>query len=511
MKRYALAYNSPTDMQEIVVLSDLHMGRGINPETRRFYSLENFFFDEDFARFCDYLCRDAATREKPFKLIFNGDTFDLLRIEPDPQQTGGTKQERRFGPAHTPLQAAKTVAQILEGHPGFVRGVAQVLNAGYEVVVMPGNHDIEVQWEPVQQEVRNALMEAVRSRYGEPAVVPAQTLLRFEPWFYHEPGRVWIEHGCQYDPENSFRYLLRGGLSHMSENMHGVEQDMPLGNFFQRYLYNAFGHITFIVPSTRANLRYVKWLLWHEPRILIRVAFSHGPFVYQVLRRLSSQVDKPAREALQQAHDGTLAELADKSGLGLRLLAIDQLKEVRADAVQAMRSLVSQILKLFGSVLLFSLLIAGLWFLGFYSINELRLGFGPKALLFLFMDLVIAAATAGGALYATIGQAADVSPRPLRRAAQRIAAILDVPVVTFGHSHDEELWRLERPSGGKAWYCNTGTWIAVFTHDVLMPRERVQYTFLRIIDDQASLLHWSPGRGEPMPVILLDEGDASLA
>jgi hypothetical protein len=383
--------------------------------------------------------------------------------------------------------------------------VAQVLNAGFEVLLLPGNHDIEVQWEPVQAEIRKALMDKIKERYGEAAMQAAQPLLRFDPWFYYEPGRVWIEHGCQYDPENSFRYLLRGNLAHLPDSVHEMEQDMPLGNFFQRYLYNAFGHITFIVPSTRANLRYVKWLLLHEPQILLRVAFVHLPFVFQVLRRLQRQADKSARRALQQAHDGELAEVADKSGLGLRLLAIDQLKEVRADAVTAMRSLGWQIFKLIGSTTLFTLLVAGLWFLGFYSINELRLGLGPKALLFLFMDFLIAAATVGGVVYATLADAADVSPRPLRRAAQRIAAILDTPIVSFGHSHDEELWRLERPSGGPGWYCNTGTWIAVFTHDVLMPRERVQYTFLRIRDEQAELLHWSPGRGEPMPVILLDE------
>ena len=493
-------------MHEIYVVSDLHMGRGKNPETRRFFALENFFWDEDFERFCDYLCRDAATRNSTFRLILNGDTFDLLRIEPDPTQAAVTPRERRFGPVHTPAQAARTVAQILEGHPGFVRGIAQVLNAGYEVIVLPGNHDLEVQWEPVQVEIHRALIARIHAVYGEAAAAAAQPLLRFEPWFYHEPGRLWIEHGCQYDPENSFRYLLRGNLANMPDAIHETEQDMPLGNFFQRYLYNFFGHITFIVPSTRANLRYLKWLMLHEPKLLLKVAFSHLPFVFQVLRRLS-QADKSARRALQHAHDGTLAELADKSGLGLRLLAIEQLKEVRADAVQAMRSLAWQLVKLGGGILFFAMLTAGLWFFGFHSINELRLGFAPKALLFLVLDLMFAGATAGGIIYATMGNPADVSPRPLRRAAQRIAAILDVPLVSFGHTHDEELWRLERPSAGKAWYCNTGTWIAVFTHDVLMPRERIQYTFLRIAEETGELLHWSPGRGQPMPVILLDEGD----
>ena len=91
------------------------------------------------------------------------------------------------------------------------------------------------------------------------------------------------------------------------------------------------------------------------------------------------------------------------------------------------------------------------------------------------------------------------------RSAQKVVDVLDVPIVTFGHTHEELLARLHRPSGGRAWYYNTGTWIAVFTHDVLMPRERVQYTFLRVRGDEGELIHWSPGRGEPLPVILLDE------
>jgi hypothetical protein len=123
----------------------------------------------------------------------------------------------------------------------------------------------------------------------------------------------------------------------------------------------------------------------------------------------------------------------------------------------------------------------------------------------------------GTVLYMVLRTDAAVPPQPMRRAAARIAEILDVPIVTFGHTHDEVVWRLSSaegsaarsrpslPTGNDAWYFNTGTWIAVFTHDVLLPRERVQFTFLRVREKEASLLHWSPGRGEPLPVILLDE------
>jgi hypothetical protein len=79
-----------------------------------------------------------------------------------------------------------------------------------------------------------------------------------------------------------------------------------------------------------------------------------------------------------------------------------------------------------------------------------------------------------------------------------------VPLVTFGHSHEEVVEPLERPAG-PGWYFNTGTWIAVFTHDVLVPRDRVQLTFLRVRGADAELLHFSPGRDAALPVVLLEE------
>ena len=35
---------------DIYVISDLHIGRGKNPETGRFYSLEAFFYDDDLLK-----------------------------------------------------------------------------------------------------------------------------------------------------------------------------------------------------------------------------------------------------------------------------------------------------------------------------------------------------------------------------------------------------------------------------------------------------------------------------
>ncbi|MBK6921806.1 MAG: metallophosphoesterase [Deltaproteobacteria bacterium] len=497
--------SEPVRLHDIVVVSDLHIGRGKNRESGRYYELETFFYDDDFRRFCGWLCDDARANDRRFKLIFNGDAFDLLRLDPVPLEGDTPERRSGFAPVLTPSRAAAELSRILDGHPRFCAAMGLVLREGHEIIMLPGNHDIELQWAPVQQALREALLQHGELGSAREAT-EALARLRFEPWFYHEPGRAWIEHGCQYDPENAFRYPLRRGLVDLPDAVHEAELDNPLGNFFQRYLYNAFGHITFIVPSTRANSRYLKWLAFNNPQLLLGVVRSHWRFWWQVVKRVLKYPSR-ARTRIADNHARELAELAARSGLGERLYAIDRLKDTHTDLVQAIRGLGLQTFKLAGAFLLVSMLVLGIWFAGNHAIDQVQLGLLGKATLFLAFSFVFLLMLFGALAFTVLRGGRTVPPEPMRRAAAELATIVDVPVVSFGHSHDEVLWRIGGSVERPAWYFNTGTWIAVFTHDVLLPRERVQFTFLRVRDHEGELLHWSPGRREPLPVILLDEED----
>lgn len=488
-------------MHDLIVLSDLHLGRGRNRRTGRFHTLETFFFDDDLRRFFGSLIADAKTRVTPLRILFNGDTFDLLRRDPLPM-TGESYREQRFGPDLTPVRAAAVLAEHLAGHPVFVEALVDVLLAGHELVFLPGNHDLELQWEPVQDELRRTVEARLVAR-GASDVPQAMGRLVFRDWFHHEPGRIWIEHGCQYDDECSFRFPLRRALGEQIADTDQLELDLPLGSFLQRYLFNGFGPITFIVPSTRANARYLRYLLVNEPRLLAQVFASHIPFIVQFLRRLAQKGVTSARP-VEAAHATRLAELANESGLGEKLTAIDALKLVGGDLVTTAREYGKQGLRGTFIALFAALSAAGLWFSGFEAIQGVDV-FGMKTILFVAMNILLTATVAGSLIFALLRQPATAQAGPLRRSAQKIAELLDVPIVTFGHTHDEVIHRLQRPQGADGWYFNTGTWIAVFTHDVLIPRERVQYTFLRVRGTEAELLHWSPGRGEAAPVILLDD------
>ncbi len=494
---------SSARLRDLVVVSDLHLGRGFDPSTKRYHRLEAFFYDHDFRAFCAWLCDDAARRGETFTLILNGDVFDLLRIEPEEVGEDGTRREKRFGPLPTPAVAARMVADILAGHPQWVEALCDVLAAGNETILVSGNHDLELQWPQVQDEVRHALGERLAAR-GNGAALER---LRFEPWFVYEPGRIWIEHGCQYDPENAFRYSLRSKLAGSPIVADLAERDMPLGNFFQRYLYNAFGSISFIVPSSRANYRYFRFLLANQPRLLFRVARSQGRFMLQLLRRMALPPDPELQRAAQTAHDAELDELAARSGLGDRLREIAALRFQGLDTAHAVYGIGRQVAKLALGSVLGAVLVVALLTASAHAIDSLAVGFGLKSLLSLVLYVAFGALAVVALVAAAIRLPADEAPRPLRTAAARIAALLDVPIVTVGHTHEEVVSRADGAT--PRWYFNTGTWLAVFSHDVLVPRPTVQYTFLRVRGHDAELLQWSPGRSGALPIVLLeDDGTA---
>jgi len=484
---------------DIVVVSDLHLGRGKNIGTGRYYRLEAFFYDDDFLNFCHHLIDEARLRTATFKLILNGDTFDLLRIDHD-AASDQSLREKRYGPALTPSVAKSVVQQILAGHPVFVQALAGVLAAGHEIVFLPGNHDIEMQWKPVQEVVRAALLEVIHYKGGDSEIAAASERLKFCQWFYYEEGRVWIEHGCQYDPENAFRFYLRGHLAESGESVHRAEVDMPLGTFFQRYLYNKFGNITFLVPNSRSQFRYFRWLLINRPRLLAHVGTVHFPFFWQVLRRIAKTGSRATE--LRECHAKELDELVASSPIGEKLRTVEGYKRIELDSAILAKRAISRILKVAAYILLGAVMSTGLWTLGAQSIGTATFGVGFKALLFLGLNFGFLVITLVTMMYFLL-RPSGPGPDPwLAPTAEKIATLLDVPVVTFGHTHDEDLQPI-RMRGG-SWYYNTGTWIAVFTPDSLMPRERVQYTFLRIQGNEGKLEYWSPGRSEAMRVILID-------
>jgi UDP-2,3-diacylglucosamine pyrophosphatase LpxH len=172
------------------VVSDLHLGEGA--------ALENFVQDGAFVTFLQELARRGSAAGGGAELILNGDIIDFLQIAP-------------FQRGPWPRTADKLDATF-RAHPAVFAELGRFVAQGHRLVLLVGNHDIELKFEPLQRK----LIEHVASGSAASSsriVFPNDAKLeaaRFQgaatgPFVYRVDG-VHIEHGNQLDPVNSFDF-----------------------------------------------------------------------------------------------------------------------------------------------------------------------------------------------------------------------------------------------------------------------------------------------------------------
>jgi UDP-2,3-diacylglucosamine pyrophosphatase LpxH len=130
--------------------------------------------------------------------------------------------------------------------------------------------------------------------------------IEFCPWFYHEPGLLWVEHGHQYDGMNSFDYFLHPYLPRSSELM------LPAGSFFVRYLFNKVEQKHPFADNIKPTSAYVRkyWLsLLASPRIL-----EHVRYFWEIIRK-SNTFDTWKLKPLEKANRESVKAEALRFGI----------------------------------------------------------------------------------------------------------------------------------------------------------------------------------------------------
>jgi UDP-2,3-diacylglucosamine pyrophosphatase LpxH len=131
-----------------VMISDLHVG---SPENA---TLEDFRCDVEFERLLLEEVPEKAAGH-PASLVIAGDFIDFPQICPE---FGRESRWERLGT--TEEQSLFRMRKAIEGHPRVFEALAKLLEKDNHVVLLPGNHDIDVHFESV----RAALVTAMRPR-----------------------------------------------------------------------------------------------------------------------------------------------------------------------------------------------------------------------------------------------------------------------------------------------------------------------------------------------------------
>ncbi|HUT52733.1 MAG TPA: hypothetical protein VM658_05025 [bacterium] len=266
----------------LIILSDAHMGdkqtmeRNAASRASQARELEHLF---------DYY-RENRVDDKPWRLVIAGDLLDFVEVTALPSEDelkeAGIKlnrNRRKYGLAGTPRESAWKLGRIVTDNRPVFASLAAFIMAGNELFIISGNHDVN--W--IFPEVREKFLELLAglAPEGDQVREAIASRVRFNPWFYYEPGELWVEHGHQFDPYNSFEYVL--APLHPRKN----EVAPTIGTLAQRYFTNLLSNLNPYAENVAGFFEYFGWLyrvqgwdgfktLWYYFNASARVLFMAG-------------------------------------------------------------------------------------------------------------------------------------------------------------------------------------------------------------------------------------------
>src|SRR5581483_3121181 len=247
---------------------------------------ENFFADDAFFRWIQWLIAQDGTPGRSSVLVLNGDIFDFLRYRRVPEdgdydrwvlllqylqcapegctaaslRTEATRQlEREFGLDTEDYKSVWKLYEMRRGHPAFFAALAQWLGKGHRLYVTRGNHDVEWHWAAVRRCFLWILAEELtgeKYRYcaadvpdgRQATVVKSLAAIAGTVGFAGRAvvfdQKVDVEHGNLYDTYARITppYVARD-----------QRLNIPVGSEFNRYLLNrlelAFPYLDKVRPS----------------------------------------------------------------------------------------------------------------------------------------------------------------------------------------------------------------------------------------------------------------------
>lgn len=521
----------PTSDDNLLIVSDLHLSQGRDPNTNRLSPNEDFLFDEEFARFLAYYSDPSRRFGRPWHLIINGDFLDFLQvtcIEGAAEEL--SRDRRKYGLGCGEPESVFKLKRIFLGHQLLFAALAKFLDAGNSVTIIRGNHDVELYYHEVQAAFRTELAAltappaaiaaaaaGASASTTRPVVQPRGTV-RFCDWFYYEPGLLGVEHGNQYDELNCFENWLAPLLpSALQDPRRKSEIDLPWGSVFVRYLFNPVEKKEPFADNIKPQTRFISWFFAHHPIRALKFLFRDGNYMVGKMKRAWGRVSHDDHSETHQQRLSTLA----------RQWRIDESDLKSIDALRAssvFRNPKSRIMK-FMRFCVRARLFWPLVFGGLLLSASVLVQLGTHLLVYLFPILskwithpasqrfsdvlqwvLITLVAAAGSFW--LGDRL-FSPKPvaLPERAEKIADTLKVRYVLMGHTHDADLQPMGKDGGPhQRWYLNTGTWTKVFSPEERLVREENELVFVQCLRGQGGLqvdlLKWQDQAREPRLVKL---------
>lgn len=456
---------SPPESEEpaafnLLILSDHHLGEFAKEHDRIEYMKTSTTLDKEF---CDFLDHYSVHRidGKPWRLIINGDFIDFIAVtfSPDQQAVADpdfkyTDDEMRWGIDNSAPKVIWKLERIFERHHVMFTYLADFVAQGHHLELTYGNHDVEFYWLDVQERFVDLLVELYFGSESVEGLTRAQFRERvtFHQWFIYEPGRIYIEHGNQYDDFSSFEHRLKPVIPYDQQHI-----SMPLSHLAIRYFVNQYKGFQSHNKDNWTIGDYLRWFrqqgVENVARILL-LALNLTSQIWNYARRIQTA---PEMKALDEEHDTLLEAIAESSGMPLA--KVKQINDIRSPPVETSLGHTIQITGieryfqylLVASMLLWTLVLS-IWPLSGLQTLITLLAVGLMGLLMTASRGWVKRVFLDGPI------ATSVAPK-LDEGAEKIAQILtDVRYVCMGHTH-QPLVRKVRYNP-ECYYYNSGAWLA---------------------------------------------------
>lgn len=273
-----------------VVLSDLHLCEAEVPDPKRpfwkKYKTKEFFFDESFRNFLEAI--DKQAHPQKVELILNGDVFDFDSVTSIPENPSFrvTWLEKKRGLNPEEDKSEYKTRMILQDHPVWIKAVSDFIKKGHKVIIIIGNHDLELHFKRVQ----NLILESFELTEEE------LTRIKFCEFFYISEGDTLVEHGNQYDPFCLAYTPVRPFIIKDER----IQVRIPFGNLATRYLINGMGYFNpysesnYIMTATEYVRFFVKYMVRTQPLIMWTWFWSSLTILWvSLINRITFSINDP--------------------------------------------------------------------------------------------------------------------------------------------------------------------------------------------------------------------------
>lgn len=454
------------------IVSDMHLceAQPVNPKFPLWkkFKTRQFFFDDTFADFLSHL-EERAQGEK-IELIMNGDIFDFDSVLafPDKPSFRVSWLERKRGLYPRPERSRFKIQKILQDHDVLISALSRFVKRGHRLIFIIGNHDLELHFSEVQEEILLALSLSAEQ---------AQRV-RFSEWFYISNGDTLIEHGNQYDPYCT----CEDPINPFTQGYNYKTMRLPFGNLACRFILNGLGffnpHVdsNYIMSLKQYVQFFLKYMLRAQPLLILD---WFGGSVATLWKAFDDRLYEPVKEPLKI--EDRVNSIAHRANAEPRM--VRELKELFVTPAASNPFLLARELWLDRAFFIF---------IAFFIIFELMLlvrqmfevsffwAFIPLFLLLPFFLFYSQSITSLVSSY----------KEPDERILTVSSAITRVRRIVYGHTH-----RIRHEMIGPVEHLNSGCWSPAFL-DVECTKEIDQKTFVWITpsekadsdERQASLL-----------------------